>query len=34
LRVNVPRVIPGDVVRVQLSPFDRSRGRIVATART
>jgi translation initiation factor IF-1 len=34
LRVNVPRLIPGDSVRVQLSPFDRSRGRIVQFART
>ena len=33
LRVNVPRVVPGDEVRVRLSPFDRSRGRIVSHVR-
>jgi translation initiation factor IF-1 len=34
LRVNVPRLIPGDSVRMQLSPFDRGRGRIVAYVRS
>lgn len=28
LRVNFIRILPGDRVRVQLSPFDHSRGRI------
>lgn len=27
------RVVPGDRVRLELSPFDRSRGRIVARLR-
>jgi translation initiation factor IF-1 len=28
LRVNIVRVLPGDRVRVAMSPFDESRGRI------
>ena len=28
LRVNFIRILPGDRVRVELSPFDHSRGRI------
>jgi len=28
-RVNVVRLIPGDEVKVEISPFDTSRGRIV-----
>lgn len=33
LRLGVARLLPGDRVRVALSPFDRSRGRIVDRAR-
>jgi translation initiation factor IF-1 len=28
-RINVVRLIPGDEVKVEISPFDTSRGRIV-----
>jgi translation initiation factor IF-1 len=30
LRVNFIRILPGDRVRVELSPFDHSRGRITS----
>ena len=30
LRVNYIRILPGDRVRVELSPFDHSRGRITS----
>jgi translation initiation factor IF-1 len=30
LRMNFIRILPGDRVRVELSPFDLSRGRIVS----
>ena len=30
LRLNVVRLLPGDRVRVELTPFDAGRGRIVA----
>ena len=33
LRLGTGRILPGDRVRVTLSPFDRSRGRIVHRAR-
>ena len=28
-RLNLVRLLPGDRVRVELSPYDRSRGRII-----
>lgn len=34
LRVSVPRIVPGDTVRVQVSPYDQGRGRIVAHRRS
>jgi translation initiation factor IF-1 len=33
VRLNMPRVVPGDRVRLRLSPFDAGRGRIVAHER-
>lgn len=33
LRLNVVRLLPGDRVRVELTPYDDGRGRIVAKAR-
>ena len=33
LRLGVGRIIPGDRVRVELSRFDRSRGRITQRSR-
>ena len=33
LRLGTERILPGDRVRVALSPFDRSRGRIVQRSR-
>jgi translation initiation factor IF-1 len=33
LRLGVGRIIPGDRVRVELSRFDRSRGRITHRSR-
>lgn len=33
LRLNVVRLLPGDRVRVELTPYDASRGRIVAKLR-
>ena len=30
LRMNFIRILPGDRVRVELSPFDHSRGRIIS----
>jgi len=33
VRLNVPRLVPGDRVRIRLSPFDDGRGRIVSHAR-
>jgi translation initiation factor IF-1 len=33
LRLGVGRILPGDRVRVELSRFDRSRGRITHRAR-
>ena len=30
LRMNFIRILPGDRVRVELSPFDHSRGRITS----
>ncbi len=30
LRVNYIRILPGDRVRIELSPFDHSRGRITS----
>ena len=33
LRLGAGRILPGDEVRVVLSPFDRSRGRIIHHAR-
>ncbi len=33
LRLNVVRLLPGDRVRVELTPFDAGRGRIVAQLR-
>lgn len=33
LRLGVGRILPGDRVRVALSRFDRSRGRITSRAR-
>lgn len=32
-RIDVVRVLPGDRVTVQLTPFDRARGRIIRTNR-
>ena len=29
IRLNFIKILPGDRVKVELSPFDRSRGRIV-----
>ena len=29
MRMNVVRIIPGDKVKVELSPMDRNKGRIV-----
>jgi translation initiation factor IF-1 len=29
LRLNVPRIVPGDGVRLEVSPYDHGRGRIV-----
>ena len=29
LRMNYIRIVPGDVVKVELSPYDLSKGRIV-----
>ena len=34
MRKNFIRIIPGDTVTVELSPYDLSRGRIVYRART
>ena len=33
LRLNVPRIVPGDDVRLEVSPYDHGRGRIVAHRR-
>ena len=33
LRLNVVRLLPGDRVRVELTPYDDGRGRIVAKLR-
>jgi translation initiation factor IF-1 len=33
LRLSRPRVVPGDNVRIRVSPYDRSRGRIVSHQR-
>jgi translation initiation factor IF-1 len=33
LRLGIGRILPGDRVRVALSPFDRSRGRITHRSR-
>jgi len=33
LRLGTERILPGDRVRVALSPFDRSRGRIIHRSR-
>ena len=33
LRMNFIRILPGDKVRVELSPYDVSRGRIVFRVR-
>ena len=33
LRLGAERILPGDRVRVALSPFDRSRGRIIHRSR-
>lgn len=34
LRLNVVRLLPGDRVQVELSPYDAGRGRIVASVRS
>ena len=34
IRMNFVRIVPGDKVRVELSPYDLSRGRIVWRNRT
>lgn len=33
LRLNIVRLLPGDRVRVELTPYDDGRGRIVARLR-
>lgn len=33
LRMNIVRLLPGDRVRVELTPYDDGRGRIVAKLR-
>jgi translation initiation factor IF-1 len=32
VRLNFVRILPGDRVRIELSPLDRGRGRIVGRA--